>query len=217
VCLFAEWDTALLTIPKQRQKPRIRVELHTPANGTSSAADDVDTSTLRDELDSAEEFATKIRNALKIEGTSKILLAIPWTVDMARELLAMFPEATACDVSFGTNNEKLPLALLVAKTANNQTFTATRSFLPSQCRWAFHWLFWAVAHPTLHGEKTVSRNRACAMDGDVNLYGPFEALCGSVYPNSCDRKCVWHQYNRGMESAGFPARRNHLHPKGSAF
>jgi hypothetical protein len=132
VCLFAEWDMTLLTIPKQRQKPRIRVELHTPADGTSSAVD-VDTSTLRDELDSAEEFATKIRNALKIQGTSKILLAVAWTVDMARELLAMFPEATACDVSFGTNNEKLPMALLVSKNANNQKFSATWSFLPSQC------------------------------------------------------------------------------------
>jgi hypothetical protein len=144
------------------------------------------------------------------------LLAVAWTVDMVQELLAMFPEATACDVSFGTNNEKLPLALLVAKTANNETFTATWSFLPSQCRWAFHW-FWAVAHPTVHGEKTLSRNRACATDGVVNLYGPFEALCGSVYPNSCHRKCVWHQYNTGMKSAGFPARSNHLQPKGRAF
>jgi hypothetical protein len=49
----------------------------------------------------------------------------------------------------------------------------------------FAWV-WKIAHPTLHGMKTIQRLRTCATDGEANLYQSFKALCGEgqVYPNA---------------------------------
>jgi hypothetical protein len=136
IALYAEWGTALLSIP--RQKPRL-TQVKRFRGGNESEQSTIGSNeanlfwnevvpldqSLSDEVDSAEDQAMRIRNALKITGTGKILLAIAWTTDNARLMLRKFPEATATDITKGTNKEKRPMFLMVCKNAENQTSPVT--------------------------------------------------------------------------------------------
>jgi hypothetical protein len=186
VALFAEWDSGLVTV----QKPRLRTVHRTP-QGRQESVSNPDEPPMKNGEQTASGFAESVRKALQVsDREGQCLVGIVITTDEGRRLLAMFPEATASDVHMGLNAEKRPMIFLVGKSSENETFTASWGFLPSQSEWAFQW-FWEVAHRTLHGDTTLSRNRANATDGDVHEFGPFKALCGEggLYPNSSWRLC----------------------------
>jgi hypothetical protein len=201
VILTAEWDTSLITVRRSnRPRPRIRLTLRRPGQEDEDLP--IDPATLEDAADSAMDFATSVRDSLRIaDSDGQILIAVVWTTDKSRLLLARYPEAVVVDVHMGTNSEARPLIVLVAKNAENKLFWATQGFLGNASGYMFRW-FWERAHAILHGVTTISRNIASATDGEVNLYSPFQSLCGvgKPYCNAVWRLCSWHKIDRGMKS-----------------
>lgn len=119
------WDTDLLAIPNQR--PRLKSvrrmggqhKVTTPMTQNQNDAfwDEVERDAskakgttveevedLANEIDSAARQAMRIRKAVQLSGCKKILIGVSWTFDAARETLAKFPEATASDITEGTNS-----------------------------------------------------------------------------------------------------------------
>jgi hypothetical protein len=200
--LFARWDTDLLRVPQLRSVYREpggpEQEVETNEAAVTDATDSAIAFAQRVRARTLEE---RVRDNLSITNSGgQILLAVAWTTKAAQGMLAKFPEATVADVHMGTNAEKRPLMLIIGKTATNKAFAATYALLGNMGRCMFNFV-WEVAHPKLHGLKTIERNRACATDGDVNEYLPFIALCGegALYKRASWRLCCWHKIDRGLK------------------
>jgi hypothetical protein len=129
---------------------------------------------------------------------SKLLLAIAWVKGSERRLFELFPELVVADITAGTNNEKRPLFLIVGRDSNLKNFTALRAFLPSECRWVFHWL-WDKAVPWLLGPENVKRTELILTDGDGNLYGPLDACRPIHYPCAITALCIFHLVMQPLE------------------
>ena len=162
VALYAEFDSALLAIPNQRPRlvsvkrasGRDQEKTPIPQNQNDTFWDEMEANArnaegtttqevddLVDEIDSAKRQAMRIRRALCLSDCKKLLLGLAWTFDAARETLTKFPEATASDITEGTNAEKRPTMMTVCKDANNRICGVTWAYLPSKCRWVFGWYF----------------------------------------------------------------------------
>mmetsp|Transcript_17811 Transcript_17811/g.45180 ORF Transcript_17811/g.45180 Transcript_17811/m.45180 type:complete len:175 (+) Transcript_17811:148-672(+) len=102
------------------------------------------------ELESLEQYRDRVRARMMVNGEEgkKVLLAVAWTTDMQSVMFVRFPEVVAADTTAQTNQEKRPLFLLAALTADNKTFSALSALLPSLGRWVFDWLL-RYAIPTL--------------------------------------------------------------------
>lgn len=185
VVIFAEYNSDKLTIRAKRR--------------SNLAVTDETLGNLADEQESAESFATTIRDALSITGDGRILLAIAWTKDVARKKFAMYPEITISDVTYSTNSEKRPLLLSCGKDSNGHAFTHTWAFLPSESRWVFDWFF-GTAMPALHSRDVLAKTELHVTDEDRQEYSAYLSHCGpgKIYEKARLRLCVFHKLNRNL-------------------
>ena len=171
---------------------------------------------LKDAVDSPQDVARKVRNALKITGTCKILLALAWTNNESRRLFEMYPEMQTADVTKKVNAEKRPLFMMCGKTSSNEGYCGTWIYLPSESRWVFHWNM-DIAVPSLHNSSTLSRMRVMLTDEDDRQVTAFDALHqpGQHYQSTLHRLCAWHKLNRNLaKSSDFASLVNNLDPTG---
>ena len=96
------------------------------------------------------------------------------------------------DVTFGTNAEKRPMFLVVAKMASGENMTVLSAFLPSEQKWVFRWLF-GHALPYLLGPEALSYLRIVTMDEDERCLNAFLEYKNKYYPNADPRLCSWHK------------------------
>ena len=189
VALYAEFDTSALTI-RQKNKEM-----------TYHKIEAIDANGLRDHVESAAQSAHKIRRSLSITGSGLILLAIVWTDSESSRRFEMFPEMMACDTTYKTNEEDRPLFICAGKDSNNQSFTHTWGFLPSQALWTFNWVF-QVAMKAIHRREALDGVRVACTDQDGQLYNAFEYNSAQyrqcTFPNSIHRLCAWHKLDRNL-------------------
>ena len=189
--LYGKWDSNLLKVYKQ-----------TKLEMGELVVEEVDPSELdeNEEEEKIEEYAARIRDALKITGTTNILLGIAWTSDEAHRLLEMFPEFSGSDVTHGTNAEKRKLMTFCGKDGNNKAFVHTYAFMPSERRWAFNWFF-GTATPKLHGTKPLDDLIVQLMDQcDQEKDGFNDAKALGLYKNAERRICSFHKIDRNFVS-----------------
>jgi hypothetical protein len=80
--------------------------------------------------------------------------------------------------------------IISGRDAEGKMFVALRAFVPSECRWVFHYV-WSFVVPKLLGD-SIRRNQVLLTDGDANIYEPFCQLRQSLYPNSNHYLCFYH-------------------------
>ena len=129
VCLFAQYNSGLLTIRKKNRAP------NSTAVETTDFEDD-----LGDDTESPRSFAeameVTIRDKLTQKSTGMILLVATWTTDDNRRKFDMFPEFLSGDDTEGVNVEERPMNTWCGKDSNNQIFPVLHTFLPSTAQWA---------------------------------------------------------------------------------
>jgi hypothetical protein len=117
--------------------------------------------------------AKEVREALLVDNSENILLAIAWITNKDMRLFHLFPEVTFWDTQQKTNRERRPCFLGCGKDSENRCFTYLRAFMPSECRWVFDWLY-SKAMPTLLGRIYLQKTILSLTDGDNNKYGHLE-------------------------------------------
>ena len=124
---------------------------------------------------------------MKLNNGQQLLLAVAWVQKKAIIEFQKYPEVVGFDVTYGTNQEKRPLAkgtLINSKKKNIPFFNA---ILPSQCRWVFYWIF-NSAIPNLFPAETLKKIQLFITDEDVNCYQML-AAAQSHYPSHKNRIC----------------------------
>jgi hypothetical protein len=188
--IYGHHDSNLLKVYKRRG-----------IKGRLATTEEIPASALEDNKEKAATYVENIRNELKVGGEEActVLLAIAWTNDEGQRKFSMWPEFSASDVTHGTNSEKRPLLLYCSQDGNNESFTHTWAFLPSQARWVFNWFF-SQAIPTLHCADTLKRNYLHATDQDMQECGAFEDARRTVFINAKHRLCSFHKINRNFSN-----------------
>ena len=163
IALYAEYNTTRLTIKKKckhRQdhsitqvpdEDLVKKTAVAPADQPSVSVTEVDAAKLKDAATSAKVEAEKlrqsIRDSLSVTSTEgRILLALVWTDRDSRTRFDMFPELLAADCTYGINKEERSVMLFTGIDGNNQTFTHTWAFLPSEGKWVFNWILSQTQH-----------------------------------------------------------------------
>ena len=60
---------------------------------------------------------------MNLKNDQDLLIGIAWIIPLEISLAKMFPEVFFIDVTCKTNNEKLPLLTITAKSSLNKMFT----------------------------------------------------------------------------------------------
>jgi hypothetical protein len=113
--------------------------------------------------------AKVVREALLVDNSENILLTITWVTNKGVCLFRLFPEVTFWDTQQKTNREKRPCFLGCGKDSENRCFTYLGAFMPSECRWVFHWLYSKAMH-TLLGRTYLQKSILSLTGGDNNEY-----------------------------------------------
>jgi hypothetical protein len=121
----------------------------------------------------------------------RVLLAVAWCREDERNLFKKFSEVMMVDVTMGTNNQGRPLLVTCCPGPDMKVFTPVRSFLPSQCKWVFGWI-WGTAIPVLLGRKNLQKTQLILSDGDPKIYDAFEEHRKTNYPNAMHGLCIFH-------------------------
>lgn len=135
----------------------------------------------------------KLRDQMKYEGGTEILLAFSICSDEMARHLHMFPEVLFMDVTANTNKQKRDLFLAVVKDASGETFVVNATIIPSGQRWVFQKIY-QIFFYELYGEVTVSRIRLALTDDDNAEYGPLDNCIASLphYENAKHMLCIFH-------------------------
>ena len=190
--LYGQYDSGLLKVYKKKKdkdgsQPREEVD-HNEMSWNPQDGDTVQT------------YADKVRDSLSITGSSCILLAVAWTTNTAQRLLELFPEFQCTDVTMGTNAERRPLIISCGKDGNNEAFSHTWAFLPSQSRWVFQWYF-SYAFPALHRPSVLGRNRIHLTDQDPQEVGALLESQRLWFKKAKQRICSFHKVDRNFVSS----------------
>jgi hypothetical protein len=139
------YNKAYLGMLQVRQPGRLQCTIRR-ANSTNNEVHDVTIPNTGDKVDGPDAYVERVRQALKIPNTQKLLLAVAWCTDEERRMATHFPEIMGIDVTEQMNNEKRPLLVLGGLTNVNKNFMSCQAFLPSQQRWVLDW-FLSTALP----------------------------------------------------------------------
>jgi hypothetical protein len=113
--------------------------------------------------------AKEVREALLVDYSENILLAIAWVTNEGVGLFRLFPEVTFWDTQQKTNRERRPCFLGCGKDSENRCFTYLWAFMPSECRWVLDWLYSKIM-PTLLGRTYLQKTILSLTNGDNNEY-----------------------------------------------
>jgi hypothetical protein len=142
--------------------------------------------------------AKEVREALLVDDSENILLAIAWVTNEGVRLFRLFPEVTFWDTQQKTNRERRPCFLGCGKDSENRCFTYLWAFMPSECRWVFDWLY-SKAMPTLLGRTYLQKTILSLTDGDTNEYGPLqEGIKEGTFAMSEHGLCGFHLVDRSQ-------------------
>ncbi len=142
--------------------------------------------------------AKEVREALRVDDSENILLAIPWVTNESVRLFRLFPEVTFFDTQQKTNRERRLCFLGCGKDSENRVFTYFWAFMPSECRWMFDWLY-SKAMPILLGIIHVQKTILSLTDGDSNEYNPLEeAIKEGTFAMSEHGLCGFHLVDRSQ-------------------
>lgn len=152
--------------------------------------------------DSPNAYAKRVFNSLSLTGTEEILLAVAWISDDSRRQVLLFPEILGVDYTAGTNSEGRHLLRTAGYDAMFHTFPGLSVFLPSACRWVFHWVS-TVAIPQLVDPRVPRRVRLIPTDGEEKLYAPFVAASGpgNLFELALHQMCSFHDLTVNESSA----------------
>ena len=165
--VYDDPNSPLITIPNRKKMVKKSVQVVDGKCIETSDAFEVDEETAN--------YVKDKRKDLQLKDGSKIMLLLAWNTDEERRMFSLFPELISLDLTEGTNNAQRSLALLVAKDANNQTFTALRAFMPSHRTHAFQILL-EHAVPYLLDKRALARTEVALTDGEAMLYNPLDCL-----------------------------------------
>ena len=192
VALYAEFDSENITI---RKKCKYRQD---------HSIDDVDPNSCSDDVTSAISDAEKhrrsiLKNLVVSSEVNKILLAFAWTDDESKLRFDMFPEVMGGDCVSKMNRENRQVMHWTGLDSNNQAFTHTWVFLPSEAHWTFEWVVTNVI-PHLHNRETLEKVQIVLtdQDGQLNDVVTKNTGPGSVFPNAKHRLCAWHKLDRNL-------------------
>ena len=135
----------------------------------------------------------EMKNQLKYNSGTEILLAISIASDDMVRHVQMFPEVVYMDVTSKTNRQNRDLFLMVVKDASGETFVGNVTLIPSQQRWVFHMIY-RDFFTALYGKVTVSRFRLLLTDDDIAEHGPLDCLISTngCYKNGRHMLCIFH-------------------------
>jgi hypothetical protein len=131
MCLYVTVQTILLASrnkgrPSKQQKI---VEMQAIEGGAEVSLD------LPDNLPAAVYMdAKEVREALLVDDSENILLAIAWVTNEGVRLFRLFPKVTFWDTQQMTNQERRPCFLGCDKDSEKRCFTYLWAFMPSECR-----------------------------------------------------------------------------------
>ena len=134
---------------------------------------------------------SKVCSALKLNNGQQLLLAVAWVHKKAITEFKKYPEVVGFDVTYGTNQEKRPLAKGTLINSSSKNIPFFNAILPSQCRWVFHWIF-DTAIPNLFPSEYLKKIQLFITDEDPNCYEMIERS-RSHYPVYKHRICKWHK------------------------
>ena len=127
----------------------------------------------KQKLSTKEQFAKTILDALKIPGTSNLLLCCAWTSKKQQLWFQKFPSVLSLDVTCGTNAEKRPLARGTILTANGNTVPIFDSFLSAEVTWAWDWVL-DYALPRLFNNSTLQNVKMIPTNCDSPSFSMVE-------------------------------------------
>jgi hypothetical protein len=195
MCLYDTMQTDLLAgrnkgRPSKQQKI---VEMRAVEGGAEVSSDLPDNPPEAVYMD-----AKEVREALLVDDSENILLAIAWVTNEGVRLFRLFPEVTFWDTQQKTNRERRPCFLGCGKDSENRCFTYLWAFMPSECRWVFDWLY-SKAMPTLLGRTYLQKTILSLTDGDTNEYGPLqEGIKEGTFAMSEHGLCGFHLVDRSQ-------------------
>ena len=133
-------------------------------------------------------------------GDGQFLLAVAWVTKESKLNHIKFPWLLGGDETFRTNAEKRPLARLVGMNMNNNILPFANSFIPSQQKWVFYWL-WTEAYPALLDSDALKKTALILVDQNENNWRALVSNLfpkGTIYGNALARLCNWHKIDRNL-------------------
>jgi hypothetical protein len=135
----------------------------------------------------------------------QILIGFAWTDDASHLRFDMFPELMAVDTTYSTNAEARALLIICGVNGRyNTSHVHTWSWMPSEQRWAFDWIFSDVI-PLLHRPETLKRVKVLFTDQDSQLM--LKVAEKQIQKHSWMKKvghclCAWHKLDRNLTQLG---------------
>jgi SOS response regulatory protein OraA/RecX len=105
---------------------------------------------------SAEQYATARRKALYLPESDCLLLYAAWITNKELRNTLMFPEFLAFDITGDIHIDDHILMIVAGLENMRRIFSSLRAFLPSECKWVFHFSL-SYVFPKLLGQGTVRR------------------------------------------------------------
>ena len=138
-----------------------------------------------------------IRESLKLNEGTDVLLALAWVSGEEKELIKRFPHLISADVTERTNAEKRSLYLFTGLDGNNKIFPALHCFMPNCSSEQYGWIY-EYAFPDLVGKDVVKRNEVFITDGETAMYETLENLKGTSSPWSSTTlfRCTYHMFTQ---------------------
>ena len=135
----------------------------------------------------------ELKEKMKYNEGTEILLAVSVATDSMMRHVSMFPEVMFFDVTANTNSLKRDLFLMVIKDSNNETFIGNATVIPSGQRWVYLMIYKDFLRE-LYGDTTISRNRLCLTDNDESEWGPLDTVIKTVpcWNGSLHMLCMFH-------------------------
>ena len=128
---------------------------------------------------------------MKLNDGQKLLLAVGWVQQKAILEFQKYPDVIGFDVTYGTNQEKRPLAKATLINSSKKNVPFFNAILPSQCRWVFHWIF-NSAFPNLLPADCLKKVQLVITDEDQNCFNMLESA-RTHFPRHKHRICKWHK------------------------
>jgi hypothetical protein len=131
MCLYATVQTILLASRnKGRPSKQLKiVEMRAIEGGAEVSSDLPDNPPEAVYMD-----AKEVREALLVDDSENILLAIAWVTNKGVRLFRLFPKVTFWDTQQKANRERRPCFLGCSDDSENRIFTYLWAFMPSECR-----------------------------------------------------------------------------------
>ena len=135
----------------------------------------------------------KVRRELKLQDTSRTLLALSVATNSMIRTMQMFPEVQFIDVAANMNKQKRDVLFSVVKEATGETFIVNMTVMPCGRRWIFQKIYQSF-FMFLYGKTTISRIELVLTDDDISSHGALSSvqIMEDCWKNCIHMLCVFH-------------------------